>query len=316
MHTAHPRKSRRLYLLGLLIPLIWGVLIIANQYRNSKILHSPLRFNVLLKTNPAVVLSYDPVDSRFLLVAIPNDVALAVPFGYGSYRAESIWKLSELENKMSLPLQSAEDLLGVVIQGYLGTKDVQKISIDAALRPDLLHILGMRNVMKMKETNLSLFDRLVLSWIFAHSSTQDVTSVTLSVANGGLTKTQLPDNSAVLTPQENAVSALLVHMFEDESIREKSTTVAVFNATSTPRIGQKFARILVNYGANVIHLGNSPNSLKHCLIEGDETYKNSKLSIFMREYLKCDYNAKKSDSLAEIKVFVGDNFASRWPITQ
>ena len=129
-----------------------------------------------------------------------------------------------------------------------------------------------------------------------------------------ITPKKLADGSEVLTLVEATLDTFLEEKFVDSEIRRDGLNISIFNATQTPKVGQKFARILSNYGGSILDVSNLNQIVEGCDVETISQNKSKKI-IKLLESLGCQIKFLTEIEGVDVKVIVGDTWAKRWPET-
>ncbi len=140
---------------------------------------------------------------------------------------------------------------------------------------------------KVKETNLTIFDLLRLSFYANSVSINSIYQKDISIS----------DDRATLK------SLGVYSYFIDQGIAEEKISIEVVNGTDEFGLGNKLAGFLSNIGANVIMVSTGDNLAKKSVIEhfGEESYTLKKLSRVLNFPIK-KINKKK---LGNITVIIG-----------
>ncbi len=274
------------------------------------------RMSVVIASDPVVVWSWDSSSQNSVIVTIPADTALDALHGYGRYALSSLWKLGEIDrHEQALLGQTTSDALAVPIPWYIGFSrtDLTQISdpYDVLARTFGVSSLWLylRGAFR---TNLPLgmYIRFMraLAWVSEGKTKQ----VNLSLSNA-LVQTQEPDGSAIKGIDVERLDVLLGDDFEDARVRAEALHVAVFNATSTPTLGGRFARLLSHMGISVVAVGNSDQKVSgFCELFGSTSALASVTARSLRTQFGCigTSRAIEGGERADLTVLVGDGYAS------
>lgn len=254
------------------------------------------------------VLSFNPTDQKLLLLKLPSKLYLSVPGGYGSWQLSSIYKLGQVEKKglgVMMLKNSISNFLGVPIDGYIQS---DKEIVDLLKNPfNLLTFTTFKTDLNLKElTSLS----------FALSSVRfDKVSTLSLVEQQVLDETTLADGSVVYQFDPGKIDSISQEFAEGQIIAE-GKEVAIFNATNTPLLAQKAARMVTNMGGKVIMTKSLDEKRKTSAVltsEKSDTY--TRLSqLFVLDCSNspnCDTiinDPKILESRADINIVLGEDF--------
>lgn len=136
--------------------------------------------------------------------------------------------------------------------------------------------------------------------------------VNLSLSNA-LVQTQQADGSTIKGVDVDRLDVLLDNDFEDAHVRAEALHVAVFNATSTPTLGSRFARLLSHMGISVVAVGNSDKKVSgFCELFGSTSALASVTARSLRTQFGCIDTTRASEEgeRADLTVLVGDGYSS------
>lgn len=321
----------------LFISLIF-VILIPLVILGSKIFHSQWdgsrRFTIILSRSldgdskegsAFFILSLEPLDHRVVLLRIPGNTLLDVPYGYKTYPAASVYGLGQLDPKRgggNLVRRAIESTFGISVDGFFlyssnfwrlpetSDIDISRFKSEFSLLKYFTFlprfIFDNRNV----QTNLSLVDRYR---IFAslHSLRADQIRVLVGDEKNILTSQSLPDGTVFENLNSDALDILITDSFQDARVRKELYTVEVANAAREPRLASDFSKILKHMGANVILTSTADNFFNgRCKIESTKTILHSSILI---ERLNGLYNCDSqeltgSSNMTDIRLILGSQF--------
>lgn len=277
------KKSQWLIGVGFLIFL--GLLLVCGfLYREAKksIWDGRSRLGVVHQDENQILLEIILSDQdRLIKLKIPFDLVVEVPFGYGQYQFEKIYRLGELDEcGGKLLTRSAQDLMGISVKGYQYNH----------------------------QTNLSWWDRLRVSWFkFKVKKT-----IKLSlIEEVGLNETILPDGSRTLDSSQGLIDEFVNQYLFDEMIVNEGLSIAVLNASGVTNLATKAARIINNLGGEVSTVSNQDQVSQSELWVKDknlltsETLKNLK-EIFNIEVIKV---AEVSEYRADLVLVISEDYS-------
>lgn len=285
---------------------------IVKEIRSSKMLFSADRTTIVINADPIVVLSFQKEEPT-IIVTIPPSLFVPVPYGYGLYKAEAVWRLSQLESKPSLFQDTISDLLAIPISGWIAPEDVPILAYE---KSDTLTQLK-KNFSPMKFysfsglSNLNRLDRLLIGFKMLSLKANNTLIYETHKNEYIFTSTKLPDNTDVKVINEGALDTFLEQKFENNDIRTKGVLVSIYNTTNTSEVGQRFARFVSNFGGKVISVANDYKPNKKCIILVKSDYQYSPLTKLLQINFGCEIEIDEITQ-ADIVVYVGDLFADRW----
>lgn len=209
--------------------------------------------NVVVNGSGVGVFSYNPLDKKISLINIPNETFINVPADYGNWQVRSIFKFGEsLEQPLGNKLlkESIAEALGIPLEGYLminTTESLTTLQIVEKIRQGPIAFLSS---IKDIKTDLNFIELVKLSSGMAGVRFDKVKEINLQEL-AVLEEQSLPDGSRVLVPDYVRLDSVLSSFHETNFLTERAS-VAVFNATDTPGVAQKVARMITNMGGNVI----------------------------------------------------------------
>lgn len=215
--------------------------------------------NLVIKAKTISVLSFNPISKQVKVINLPDALYLTLPGGFGNWQLASVFDLGQAEkDKLGAKLlkTSLANFLGIPIDGLIeftgtsGQKDAyQLVSI---LKDGIFAYIKLSPNIK---TDLS--SREILGFVWGLSKVRFDKINRLDLINTGvLDKSQLPDGTPIYTSDPDRIDSIAVKLAEDNIVSEK-VPVAVLNATKTPGLAQKGARVIANLGGNVIISANA-----------------------------------------------------------
>lgn len=267
------------------------------------------RTNIIFHTQPPVLLSYPPNKAdKVLLFILPENLSLTVPYGYGIYRSDAVWKLSELESNPALVRDTYTDLFGVPVQGIIGATLEQAVVYDPVHQAS---DLGRMIQLGEGSSFLKLSEQLKLMIDLKFLSARRL--LVYDVRNQPLYDTMtLPGGSEVFQVNPNRWDNFLSQKFEESKIREEALTVTILNSTATSGLGQKFARFVSAIGGKVLKVANETSDIKTCQLRVGETNRQKLLIRFLSSEFGCALASLSETNEVDLVVIVGESFAKRW----
>lgn len=274
------------------------------------------RETYILVSDPMVVVSWNPSDRQLTLISFPSDVAAQGTHGYGIYSLAAFWRLGEIDKKDGTVLsESLSEALGIPVTGYIGPKTGLFTARDTVLATtkatfSLRNLFGSIGV--GYRTNIPLRQFIGLAWMLNFSrpdrvNTYDFTHKLAAVSQDSV----LPDGSILRLVDPQRLDAQLDTVFEDESIRRESVTVAVYNTTVMPSLGDRVGRLLTNLGVSVVTVGNDTPSVDRCTVTGGKTALKSKSALVIVSVLGCT-GVEAETTRADLVIRIGESYAKRF----
>ena|SRR3989344_5256434 len=285
-------------------------------YQTSVFFRSPWRTNLVLNTNPIVVVSLPKAaEDQMLIITLPENAFTDVPFGYGAYKLSSVWRLGEIEKNPELFVTTIEDMLGVRIDGWLAKTEVGNLTQTDNLRQKLDQFLAS----PLKPANFkSNINHLDWAWIYfkLRFSRPDKFKLLLSETYPSLyADAILPDGTQIQKVNHESLLRFLEQKFEDIDVRRDGLSVVIQNHTDIPNVGQKFARFVTNFGGKVITIGNGIDRMANCRLEVKPELTQKKLVQYLMRAFKCELVATAENSGVDMTVKLGDTFGQRWRVS-
>lgn len=293
-----------------------GVLKFIRLAQTSVFLRDSWRTNILLRTSPAVVVSFVKDETeKTVVVSLPDNLSVRVPFGYGYYRMDAVWKLAALEHKDALSSQAVEDLLGVPISGWLSSASPKTISEteDQALIETVKSAFTITSLLNGNiQTNLNVLDRTILAWQLLNTRPSNTLLYATHRNPRLFIDATLADQTVIKVVNESALDQFLEQKFESTQIRQDGLLIKIFNTTSTGGIAQRFSRFITNAGGKVIAVGNAAEIVDQCLIVTNKDNAQKDLVRFVKGLFACESRIAEDTLEADVLLYVGISFKDRW----
>lgn len=269
------------------------------------------------------VLSFEPAQNRAIILTIPNNSLLNVPFGYETYPAASVFKLGELDVKRGggvLLSRTIEETLGIAVDKYLvyesrqieiphSRSDVQNIknrisNLSGIIKYTFGRILGRGNI----STNISYLDALKI-WNSVRKLRIDQIKL-VNLENSFITREiELADGSLAHKIELELFDYLVRENLTDTAIRSENIAVEIVNATNTERVAGQMARVLSHLGSHVLVKSTSDKVQNEaCLVT---SYIPDKIKVtllgFLTKHYKCKINySQNNEAKTDIKIVLGE----------
>jgi len=283
------------------------------QIMGSKLNKAVGRTNIVITADSTYLFSFpNSANDSLVILSIPGDAYVTVPFGYGEYQLQKLGSLAQLEQKQELVGQTVADLLGVYVNGYvdLGSLKLTGDEILASSK-NLRFLLTLLRGDVM--TDLNQIDRIQLLRLVLTGNPLTTTVYDLEAAPLVFANRELPDGMQVKQISENALDNFLANKFELAGMRQDNLSIRVANTTDTPLVGQKFARYLSHFGGKVVTVDNSSRAVAGCRVEYLASAGRSILLKYLKNYFNCELSLSVEDGEGiEVTVYLGSDFVGRW----
>lgn len=297
--------------------LVLLTIFIFNQYRSSQFLTRNHRINLVINSNPVMMVSFSKYfqDKQIILV-IPQNTYLPVAYGYGNYRIESLWQLSVLENNPLIFTGTLADALGLPMQFYIHRPGLPELK-NAKDNSEILNFMkkyfsSVSWLSSANKTNLNFIDKLIIGFKILVLKSNDVLIYNLEEVPYLINHVTLPDSSSVNEFNQETLDTFLGQKFENRQIRTEGLTVEVQNTTSVSKIGQKFARYLINSGAKVIAITSSSEYISGCTVLTNKSNMKKSLIKFLVINFGCQVAENNDEQSIDVLIKLGENFSKRW----
>lgn len=277
--------------------------------------------NLLVRSQTISLLTYNPTDNKVVMIDIPDETFLEVPYGFGSWQARSIYDLGESQKKAGNKLlkETLTSFFAIPIDGFLDLSALKSVKSVSDLVETLRQnpISGI-NLFSNLKTDLTMWELLKLKWGISSVRFDKIKQLDLVELNA-LDKETLADGTPVFTSDPIKLDSVLAD-FQDPQVATEGKTIAVFNSTDQPQLAQKWARLITNLGGDVIIISNTKSKLKKTQVQGEQsslTFKRLQ-QIFALECQnspKCDNISPTEDDIAyqraQINLLLGEDYIGR-----
>ncbi|MCL4338175.1 LytR C-terminal domain-containing protein [Patescibacteria group bacterium] len=287
------------------------------------------RLTVVLNSDPMAVFTIDPVKRQAYIAVIPEETMLYVPYGYGEYKASSVYKLGELDKKRPAGVlleRSVENSFDILIDGYIATKGVSfpfpiKSSKDiAAYKSKYFSFLKLPGIAlgvftgaNTLDTNLTKMDLMRLYLSIASLRSDQIRLVNLG-DRSVLRDDKLPDGTSVKVIDTDILASVIQDNFQDQAIRTENVTLEIVNASGQNQLAGQFGKILRNIGANVLVTTTAQNDVSFaCVIYfTKDSLKTSYIVTKLKKRYGCKIseigNSSDMSNQTDIQVVLGEDF--------
>ncbi len=311
--SADQRKARRL------LPRLvrWGIigLVIVGIFVlfQGVLSPAPNRETVVIVDDPIRVVSIDAKRHRVTVADLPQQVMIPAAFGYGKYTMRAIISLDEIDHRDgALIASSVSNALGLPVTGLHAFSAGGGQTTISTIRS----IFSFRSLfvpwVDRSRTWIGWMKRMQLVFAIASLSADAVRVVDLAPS---IVTTVAPDGGTVDTLDESRVDYLLDDAFFDADIRSENISVAVYNTTAIPAVGQRASRMLARVGMQLVFVGNAEGEIKGCELAGSKEALVSKTALFIARHFGCSTKEEQGggkDAGADLEVLLGTDFANQY----
>ncbi|MBI3379237.1 LytR C-terminal domain-containing protein [Candidatus Gottesmanbacteria bacterium] len=283
------------------------------------------RFTVIIDGNPLFLFSLEPSTHQAILVTIPVNTILDVPYGYNTYPAGAVYELGNLDPKRGggkLLSKSIENTFGIVVGGFFARGDSDKYLLPTELdkvldlkrkyfsfRRLLPSIFSIQSGIKNVKTDLNLAD-IVRFWNAVRYLRSDNIKIVDLVNSHALIKEKLPDGSIVYKTDPDLLDQFFSPSFQDQVVRLQNVSVEVINATDREKVASQFSRILHNLGANVVSKSTAVQKENgNCRVVTFRHELSSSIIVDrLKKFYKCSVEESNETDVSDIKVILGQEY--------
>jgi hypothetical protein len=236
--------------------------------------------------------------------------------GYGTYSLAAFWRLGEIDKKDGTVLsESMSEALGIPVDGYIGPKTGEFSKATDALTA-AKSTFSFRNVFGFLggvfRTNIPFAKFISLAWRLNFSRPDRVNTYDFTKNSEAVSvESVLPDSSTVQILDPQRMDAQLNSVFEDETVRRESVTVAVYNTTNMLSLGERVGRLLTNLGVSVVTVGNDTPEVDACVMQGSDKALKSKSAQVIVAVLGCKPVVGET-TRADLIIRIGKIYAKRF----
>jgi len=267
------------------------------RLQKATVWHGQRQLNLVIQASPVGVVSFQPKNKRLVALLIPDEVYLEAAYGYGTYRAGSIYALGELD-------QQGGQLLAASIQEYLG------LPVDGWLAAALDWEKEIESLKKTlwdsRETNLCRWDTIRLWWFLKTLRPDQLVSISLAQTTAAQ-PLELADGEKALEIDPQKVDQVISQYFQDEQLVSEGLALAVVNATGQPGLAARGARLIGNAGGRVVDTDDWPNQQVGCEIRGSQEVLAGYTAQRLQRIFDCRLGSDElAGRRADLVVILGD----------
>lgn len=327
--TGKMRLRRYIFLAALLF---FGV--IFWNFKNSSQWDGDSRFTIVIQNlfdeneldfTALALFSIEPSQKRALLITIPDNTLLEVPYGYKTYPASSVYRLGELDPARGggvLLSKTIEQSLGIAIDKYFAYENSQmtipvtreQLQIEKHKLTSYAKIAGYlfnRIVGRAKaQSDIPLIDLLKI-WKSVRQLRIDQINLINLEDSFSTAEVSLADGSRARKIDPELFDFLLHENLIDTQIRMENYSIEVVNSTSEQKVAGQMSRVLSHLGAHVLVKSTGDSHQKEsCLVT---SYLPSAAKVKLFDFLTNHYRCKiikseNSQVQTDIKIILGEEF--------
>lgn len=269
--------------------------------------------NTAIMADHTYILSFNPYQKSLLLLKIPDETYVSVPFNFGKWNLGSVYKLGQSENPpigAMLFKKTLEKNLSLPISSYILDQKVNT-SFEKKLTSLRQNPVENINFLGQIKTDLSLLEYIKLFWAL-RSVRFDRVKI-LDLGDSDFTSwIILRDGSRVISIDQDELDDYMQKYFADSKIKDEGLSIGIYNTTDHPGLAETAARFIKNMGGRVVFTANSKSRLDQTMIIGDKSYTYNILTqIFISQKL-LSLSSSLDTSRADINIFLGEDYFMRY----
>jgi len=269
-----------------------------------------LALNPSLAGQPVLIAAFNPEEKSVNILLIPAGTFIETIHSFGPCRAESIYRLGELNKKGGELLSgSLQEYLGIPVEVYASKLKVKSEKLK--VKSGLVEMFG--DLLKGEgETNLTRWD-LVRLWLTLRSIRQDKVSLIDLGQTSASQEVDLLDGTKANKIDTERLESIMSQFFVDKKLKQEDLTVAVLNGTNHAGLANKVATLIKNIGGQVMTIGDTENgqgeSLQQCQIKSEKKYKNSYTVRKLSHVFDCQWEGEPmAEQRANLVLIVGKSY--------
>lgn len=282
--------------------------------------------NLVVKSDNIYIASFNPQDSSFTVLKVPDETYANVPLGFGRWPMRSVYDLGQAEKPpigARLLKDTASMLFGVPVDGVILTSGNFEVMAESARK----NPLGIIGVIRDSKSDLNILESIRFWWgvrgvRFDRFKSADLESSDLT------SWVLLSDGSRGLELDRLKLDQFIQSRFEDYKLKEEGFGIGILNATEHSGLAEKAARAVTNIGGRVIFTGNLEERLQDSFVLGKSGYTQTRLAqVFAPTCIQtswplgffrsggCSLNGDSFNlSRAEVTVVLGEDYFLRYNI--
>lgn len=269
---------------------------------------------IAFATDPVSVWTVDTKSGSISIVILPADAVTEGAYGYGKYPLASLWKLGFIDHLGGRVFaKSVEQTLGVPTSWYVGTSPDGLAPTDNPTQVGKQYFkpLNLGAYVGKYRANIPPSTFLSLALVVARAKADQITVHDLRAPIKTVTET-LPDGSVRTVLDQTQLDELLKGAFEDAEIRKEALSIALYNTTAIPLLGNKAARLVSALGGFVVSVGNDETVLDTCRISTTKELANAKTVRVIAELFHCTVAVGEKVDRADVAVRIGREYQKQF----
>jgi len=273
------------------------------------------RISVVVAGSPMAVWSWNTTDNTFIILTVPSDDVIDALYGYGSYSLEALWRLGFIDKKGGVLLSdSLSDTLGLPIGWYIGTKSQTLPNVQDALGYGK-NLFSLSNIFPFMgsgyQSNIPVGLFVAFSRALAATRPDKIHKIDAG-SLGVVSEELLPDGTTRKVLSPDFLDHALGGTFENNVLRQEGLSVALYNTTNIPALGNRATRILTNAGILVVTVGNDEPEISPCELTGPDKQLSSKTALYITSAFGCRNVVSKDSARADLTIRLGREYAKRF----
>lgn len=273
------------------------------------------RLNVVLATSPVAIFSYEKSWGARLIL-LPENLVIEGLQGYGNYSLEGLWKLGIIDKKKGELLRlSLEEAIALPINYYLGEKDKLLSFSNQDIAKSLKQFFKLSQISNFAggkwQTNMSFTAYFGLINLIESIPDEEIKVFDFqknTVSNDEF----LPDGTSRQILDTNKFDHAIDTFFEEEEVRQAGLTVAIYNTTHTPLLGNRAARLLSHLGARVVSVANDSPQIDQCEVVIQKEYAKNEFAEFIIRHYACKLLNSGEPGRANMVLRLGRDYEARF----
>ncbi len=287
---------------------------------------SKTNLNGVVISSVVQLFSVNPQEKKLIILTLPDETYMDLPFGFGKYPTRSIYGLGQNESPPMggrLIQETLKATLGMPIDGYIyledGWADKSFSQAISEIEQNPFKALSFISSVQSDFSTLELYRLLML----VRQVRSDNISV-LDLAQSSITKSLLlPDGTRGYGIDPSKSDLLIQDEAKDVRLADEVLSVGIINATTHPKLAEGVARIITNMGGRVTFTSTLETKLESSIVMGKDSYTKTRLAqIFSPECAnvakpwfglmqksKCAINDPEVESSrADVTVVLGEDY--------
>lgn len=269
--------------------------------------------NVAILADKSYILSFNPYQETLLVLKVPDETYLKVPFNFGKWSLGSVYQLGQSEPTVIGALlykKTLEENLGIPINSYI-IDQKSKDSFEKKLANLRQNPLENIDFLQQIKTDLSFLEYWNLFWQIRGVRFDKVKI--LDLGESDLTSwIVLRDGTRVISIEQDELDIFIQKYFADSKIKDEGLSIGIYNTTLHSGLAEQAARIIENMGGRVVFTANSKSHLDQTIIVGGKSYTNNILTQIFTPQELSSLPESLDSSRADINLFLGEDYFMKY----